>query len=91
MLLLVRDMVLDQGRLLHRDVRSAAAEVIRSMTVAGHGDSVYLVLEEAVRGRGGVAVAQTGAKGAEEDVDEEERYGLQACMDILAFMETHAL
>ncbi|KAG0279804.1 TEL2-interacting protein 1 [Linnemannia exigua] len=84
MLLLTIEMVLDQDGLLHRDVREAAAEVIRSMAIAGHGDSVYIVLEEAVRGRG-VVVAQ------DEVVDEEEKYGLQTCMDILSFMDMHGL
>ncbi|KAF9905307.1 TEL2-interacting protein 1 [Linnemannia zychae] len=84
MLLLAREMVLDRDCQLHRDVRAAAAEVIRSMAVAGHGDSVYIILEEAVRERG-VVVAQ------DEDVDDEERYGLQACVDILSFMDDHTL
>ncbi|KAG0297674.1 TEL2-interacting protein 1 [Linnemannia gamsii] len=83
MLLLAKEMVLDRDGRLHKDVRVAAAEVIRSMAVAGHGDSVYVVLEEAVRGSVG--------DGREEDADEEEKYGLQTCFDILAFMETHAL
>ncbi|KAG0312100.1 TEL2-interacting protein 1 [Linnemannia gamsii] len=83
MLLLAKEMVLDRDSRLHEDVREAAAEVIRGMAVAGHGDSVYVVLEEAVRGQVG--------RGREEDADEEEKYGLQACIDILAFMENHAL
>ncbi|KAG0380215.1 TEL2-interacting protein 1 [Mortierella sp. AD032] len=84
MLLLTKEMVLDRNGLLHRDVRAAAAEAIRSMAVAGHGDSVYIVLEEVVQGRG-VAVME------DEAVDEEEKYGLQTCMDILSFMDMHAL
>ncbi|KAF9129393.1 hypothetical protein BGW39_004201 [Mortierella sp. 14UC] len=84
MLLLAKEMVLDRDGQLHRDVRAMAAEVIQSMALAGHGDSVYVMLEEAVRGLG-VGVAQ------DEDVDEEERYGLQACLDTLSFMDTHAL
>ncbi|KAG0069031.1 TEL2-interacting protein 1 [Linnemannia elongata] len=83
MLLLAKEVVLDRDGWLHRDVRAAAAEVIRSMAVAGHGDSVYIVLEEAVRGR--------DTEGQVESVDEEEKYGLLSCLDILAFMETHAL
>ncbi|KAF9141315.1 hypothetical protein BGX30_005034 [Mortierella sp. GBA39] len=83
MLLLAKEVVLDRDGWLHRDVRAAAAEVIRSMAVAGHGDSVYVVLEEAVRGR--------DTEGQEEGVAEEEKYGLLSCLDILAFMDTHSL
>ncbi|KAF8943025.1 TEL2-interacting protein 1 [Haplosporangium gracile] len=83
MLLLAKEMALDRDGRLHRDVRTAAAEVIRSMAVAGHGDSVYVALEEVVRGH--------DTEGNEAGVDEEEKHGLQICMDILAFMDTHAL
>ncbi|KAF9093276.1 TEL2-interacting protein 1 [Mortierella sp. AD031] len=83
MLLLAKEMVLDRDGRLHRDVRVAASEVIRSMAVAGHGDSVYVVLEEAVRGRSEQTVG--------DHEDEEERYGVQIYLDILHFMDTHSL
>lgn len=86
-LLLAKEMVLDRDGQLHKDVRAAAAEVIRSMAVAGHGDAVYVVMEEVVRGQVGEGQISEGR----EDADEEEKHGLQTCIDILAFMETHAL
>ncbi|KAF9206973.1 hypothetical protein BGZ49_001454 [Haplosporangium sp. Z 27] len=48
MLLLARDMMLDTNWTLHWDVRLAASEVIKSMAIAGHGDSVFLALDEII-------------------------------------------
>ncbi|KAG0320972.1 TEL2-interacting protein 1 [Dissophora globulifera] len=73
-LLLARDMVLDQEYLLHWDVRVAAADVVRSMAVAGHGDSVFLALDELMQQNG-------------ERKEQEEDEGLQMCLDILALLE----
>ncbi|KAF8927910.1 hypothetical protein BGZ58_010030 [Dissophora ornata] len=81
MLLLARDMMLDRSWVLHWDVRLAAAEVIRSMAIAGHGDSVFLVLDEALQHIPGESVDVE--KDTEEDVDE----GLEMCRDILAYMD----
>ncbi|KAG0100579.1 TEL2-interacting protein 1 [Podila epicladia] len=48
MLLLARDIVRDQYWVLHWDVRMAAVDVIKSMALTGHGDSVWLVVSETV-------------------------------------------
>ncbi|KAF9928222.1 TEL2-interacting protein 1 [Linnemannia zychae] len=75
-LLLVKNMVLDREGQLHRDVRAAAAEVIRSMAEAGHGDSVYVVLDEVVQEQDTIA-AQTYSTELSAEAKGEEQYGLQ--------------
>jgi len=82
MLLQARDMMVDVDGMLHWEVRQAAAEVIRSMAVAGHGDCVFVALDEVQQ--------QSGEDGSERDGDEEEE-GARMCADILAFMEREGL
>lgn len=77
MLLLARDMMLDRHLILHRDVRLAAADVIRSIAMAGHGDSVWLVL--------------TAAAEEAQLMDDEEDDSLQMCQDILQYMDEGSL
>ncbi|KAG0260027.1 TEL2-interacting protein 1 [Mortierella polycephala] len=90
MLLLVRDMMLDLDGTL--DVRNAAAEVIRSMACAGHGDSVFLALDETMQEMEQEYEAQShaveaGGNGDEEVEDDELGEAKKMCKDILTFME----
>ncbi|KAF9109207.1 TEL2-interacting protein 1 [Mortierella sp. AM989] len=77
MLLLARDMMLDSNWTLHWDVRIAASEVIRSMAMAGHGDSVFLVLDEIVERNRASSRSESG-----ENQDETT----EMCSNILSFM-----
>ncbi|KAF9272934.1 hypothetical protein BGZ68_001970, partial [Mortierella alpina] len=67
-------MLLDQYWTLHWDVRAEAAEVMKSMASAGHGDSVYLALEDVVQQSAGTSrrssVSQDEAEA--EAADEED-------------------
>ncbi|GJJ71785.1 TELO2-interacting protein 1 [Entomortierella parvispora] len=76
MLLLARDIMLDQQLIFHKEVRLAAADVIQSVAKAGHGDSVWLVL--------------TAALEEVEEIDEEDD-SIPMCQDILRFMEEGGL
>ncbi|CAO3565335.1 unnamed protein product [Mortierella alpina] len=78
MLLLARDMMLDRYGTLHWDVRAEAAEVMKGMASAGHGDSVYLALEE------------VALQDADEAADEEDG-GLRLCAEVRSFMEADNL
>ncbi|KAF9963206.1 hypothetical protein BGZ65_005203 [Modicella reniformis] len=80
MLLLARDIMLNWSQVLHWEVRMAAVEVIRSMAIAGHGDCVFVALDE---------VVHDSKKGNEND--SEEDVGKQLCLDILAFMDLEVL
>ncbi|KAF9937101.1 TEL2-interacting protein 1 [Mortierella alpina] len=90
MLLLARDIMLDQFWTLHWDVRAEAAEVMKSMASAGHGDSVYLALEEVVKQSASASKRSTAAQDAGEAADEEDG-GVQLCSDVLSFMEAENL
>ncbi|KAF9361027.1 hypothetical protein BGX26_006349 [Mortierella sp. AD094] len=79
MLLLARDMMLDTNWTLHWDVRLAASEVIKSMAVAGHGDSVFLVLDEIVEHN------CSGNSSSNESAESEDE-ATKMCSDILSFM-----
>ncbi|KAF9565487.1 TEL2-interacting protein 1 [Mortierella alpina] len=90
MLLLARDMMLDPHWTLHWDVRAEAAEVLKSMASAGHGDSVYLALEGVLLQSAGAGKRSTAAQDADEITDEEDG-GVQLCSDVLSFMEAENL
>ncbi|KAI8351967.1 hypothetical protein B0O80DRAFT_106089 [Mortierella sp. GBAus27b] len=77
-LLLARDLMLDWNHVHHWEVRKAASEVVRSMAMAGHGDCVFVALDEALQQPKG-----------EDDGSEES--GKQMCRDILAFMDQEVL
>ncbi|KAG0207648.1 TEL2-interacting protein 1 [Mortierella sp. GBA30] len=91
MLLLAREMMLDRYWTLHWDVRVKAAEVIKSMAIAGHGDSVYLVMDEVVQQSESNRPERQIVSDQEErrDEDEKEDEGAKMCLDILAFMDTY--
>ncbi|KAF9328412.1 hypothetical protein BG006_008385 [Podila minutissima] len=83
MLLLARDIVRDQYWVLHWDVRMAAVDAIKSMVLAGHGDSVWLVVNEAVEelealGEGPHALDKDG----EDEVATKNLFA-----DVLEFLE----
>ncbi|KAF9191849.1 TEL2-interacting protein 1 [Haplosporangium sp. Z 11] len=90
MLLLIRDMMLNLDVTL--DVRNAAAEVIRSMACAGHGDSVFLVLDETMQEmereyEAQIRGAEADGKGDKEVEDDKPDETKKMCKDILTFME----
>ncbi|KAF9391547.1 TEL2-interacting protein 1 [Podila verticillata] len=83
MLLLARDMVRDQYWTLHWDVRMAAMDAIKSMALAGHGDSVWLVVRETVEELDALYERQ---QARDKDVeDEAETKNIFA--DVLEFIE----
>ncbi|KAF9397759.1 TEL2-interacting protein 1 [Mortierella sp. AD011] len=86
MLLLARDMMLDTNWAFHWDVRLAASEVIKSMAVAGHGDSVFLVLDEIV----GHDCSGPSDDSSDENAEGEDE-ATKMCSDILSFMSDENL
>ncbi|KAG0366249.1 hypothetical protein BGZ54_005620 [Gamsiella multidivaricata] len=87
MLLLARDMILDHNMNLHWDVRIAAADVVKSMAVAGHGDSVFVALDEVVQQH----EQDRRESGSGKDAEDENDNAVQMCRDIFAFMEEQSL
>ncbi|KAG0033806.1 TEL2-interacting protein 1 [Podila clonocystis] len=83
MLLLARDIVRDQYWVLHWDVRMAAVDAIKSMALAGHGDSVWLVISEAVEE---LEALCEGPHGFGKDV-EDEVVTKNLFADVLEFVE----
>ena len=83
MLLLARDMVQDQYWTLHLDVRMAAVDAIKSMALAGHGDSVWLVVSETVEELDALC---KGQQTRDKDV-EDEAETMNIFADILDFIE----
>ncbi|KAI1321478.1 TEL2-interacting protein 1 [Mortierella claussenii] len=84
MLLLVREMMLDRYWMLHWDVRLAAQAVIKNMAAAGHGDAVFVALDDILQASlPGVSTAVS------EDVVEDD--AIKMCRDILLFMDEHNL
>lgn len=83
MLLLARDIVRDQYWVLHWDVRMAAVDAIKSMALAGHGDSVWLVVSEAVEE---LEALCEGPHALDKD-EEDEVATKNLFADVLEFLE----
>ncbi|KAF9433499.1 TEL2-interacting protein 1 [Entomortierella beljakovae] len=76
-LILTRDMMLDSNWNLHWDVRHAASEAIKSMAIAGHGDAVFLVLDNVIENRRFDNTTENA-----DDMDES----ISMCKDIVDYM-----
>ncbi|KAF9584104.1 TEL2-interacting protein 1 [Lunasporangiospora selenospora] len=90
MLLLVREMMVDPFWRFHWNVRVAAEDAIKGMATAGHGDSVWLVMNDFVERcsqQDQHRRCHEDGGGDEREDDEDDNHALEMGRGILTFME----